>query len=38
MISESALRGYLLEEVLARLFRENEYSLLVRESQDRGAP
>jgi hypothetical protein len=37
MISESALRGYVLEEVLARLLRENGYSLLVRESQDRAA-
>jgi hypothetical protein len=32
MISESALRGYVLEEVLARLLRENGYTLLVRES------
>jgi hypothetical protein len=37
MISESALRGYVLEEVLARLLRENGYNLLVRASQDRAA-
>jgi hypothetical protein len=34
MISESALRGYVLEEILARLLRDNGYSLLVTESQD----
>ena len=34
MISEAALRGYVLEEVLARLLRENGYMLLVRASQD----
>ena len=34
MISEPVLRGYVLEEVLARLLRENGYTLLVRASQD----
>lgn len=37
MISEATLSGYVLEEVLARLLRENGYTLLVRESQDRDA-
>jgi hypothetical protein len=37
MISEAALRGYVLEEVLARLLRENGYTLLVRASQDEDA-
>lgn len=37
MISEPTLAGYVLEEVLARLLRENGYTLLVRESQDRDA-
>ena len=37
MISEEALSGYVLEEVLARLLRENGYALLVRETQDRDA-
>lgn len=34
MISESALRGYVLEEILARLLRDNGYQLLVRKSDD----
>jgi hypothetical protein len=37
MISVEALRGYVLEEVLARLLRENGYTLLVRASQDENA-
>ena len=37
MISEATLSGYVLEEVLARLLRENGYTLLVQESQDRDA-
>jgi hypothetical protein len=37
MISEATISGYALEEVLARLLRENGYALLVRESQDRDA-
>src|SRR5262245_9185203 len=37
MIPEPVLRGYVLEEVLARLLRDNGYSLLVDASQDRDA-
>ena len=37
MISEAALSGHVLEEVLARLLRDNGYTLLVRSSQDRDA-
>jgi hypothetical protein len=37
MISVEALRGYVLEEVLARLLWENGYTLLVRASQDENA-
>jgi len=34
MVELQALRGYVLEEVLARLLRRSGYRLLVRESQD----
>ena len=34
MVSESALRGYVLEEVLARLLSQSGYRLLVEASQD----
>ncbi|GAA1298164.1 restriction endonuclease [Pseudonocardia xinjiangensis] len=34
MLSRSALRGYVLEELLAKLLQRSGYSLLVREEQD----
>ncbi len=34
MVSQSALRGYVLEELLAWLLRGSGYTLLVHESQD----
>jgi hypothetical protein len=37
LIPEPVLRGYVLEEVLARLLRHNGYSLLVDAGQDRDA-
>jgi hypothetical protein len=37
MVSESALRGYVLEEILARLLSRSGYRLLVKASQDAAA-
>lgn len=37
MVSESALRGYVLEEILARLLSQSGYQLLVEASQNRDA-
>jgi hypothetical protein len=37
MVLITTLQGYVLEEVLARLLRENGYTLLVKASQDQGA-